>query len=282
MAVNTVSNIERSKYNDEFRFDFEREKSLLMKAVNSNGLMRAGTIYWDVVGTTSDAAERARDGDIPVDQLDNSQVSDTPKEFFKKYSVDDFDAFRANPNYRAAQYRKARAACYRTCDQRIIELFTSGTNYGTTTLANIGSVLDLTTSLWENDVPNDGRVWGVLTPKALARLMKINEFTSADYVSATGKTEQGVNGYGEGGYWNFMGVKWFMHTGLAGTGTSTATVAVWHEDSIGHQIDGEPELHAYYFEPQDRWETWSKYRDARAMCLPNGCLYATHDDTAAL
>lgn len=283
MAVNSIGNIERQKYNDEFKVDFERENSLLMKAVNSQGLMRAGTIYWDVMGTTGMAQERARDASIPISKLNNSQVSDTPKEFFSKYTLDDFDAFRSNPNYRAMQMRKARAECYKQCDERIIEIINSTTNdQGTLTLANVNQILEWTTALWQNDVPNDGRVWGMLTPKALAKLQTIDTFINNRY-TATQKVDAGVNGYGgQNGYWDWMGVKWFMHTGATGAGTATATIAIWHEDSICHQIDGDPELHAYYYEPQDRWETWCKYRDARALGLPRGCIKATFNDTAAI
>lgn len=284
MAVNTISAIERTKFNDEFKVDFEREQSLLMKAVNSNGLQRAGTIFWDVMGQTTNAQERARDGNIPVDKLANSQVQDTPKEFFKKFTVDDFDVFRSNPNYRAMQLRKARAACYRTCDQRIIEIINSTTSTaGTLSLANVGQILKWTTALWQNDVPNDGRVWGMLTPTAMAQFQKIDQFINSRYTNTTGKVDQGSNGYGgQNGYWDWMGVKWFMHTGATGAGTNSATIAIWHEDSICHQIDGDPEVHAYWYEPEHRWETYAVYRDARALGLPRGCIKATFDDTVDL
>jgi hypothetical protein len=285
MSVNTVSALERSMYNDEFRTDFEREKSLLMKAVRSDGLMKAGTIYWDVTGLTDESAERGRDGSIPVSNLADSQVSDTPKEFFKKYRIDDFDAFKTNPNYRAQQYRKVIAASYRKIDNRIISILDTSTNVQNSSSAidfgAFGPLLTWTAALWSNDVPNDGRVWAAVTPNALAQMMTISEFKNADFVN-TKKVEAGSNGYGENGYWNWLGVKWFMHTGLTGIGTSTADCWMWHEDAVAHQVAGEPEVHMYYYEPEDRWEVWGKVRSARALPLPRGVQGAVHDDTATI
>jgi hypothetical protein len=284
MSVNTVSALERKMYNDEFKTDFEREKSLFMKAVRSDGLDRAGTIYWDVTGLTDEAQERGRDGSIPVSNLTNSQVSDTPKEFFKKYKIDDFDAFKSNPNYRSQQYRKVIAACHRKSDARIIEMLDSTTtevSAAAVDFGTLGNILTWTTKLWANDVPADGRVWGALTPNALGQMMTINEFKSADFTNVK-KVDGGTIGYGDNGYWNWLGVKWFMATNLSGLGTATADCHIWHEDAVAHQISGAPEVHMYYYEPEDRWETWGKIKDARALALPRGVVRMINNDTAAI
>lgn len=285
MSVNTVSALERSMYNDEFRTDFEREKSLLMKAVRSDGLMRAGTVYWDVTGLTDEASTRGRDGSIPISNLADSQVFDAPEEYFKKYRIDDFDVFKTNPNYRSQQYRKVIASCYRKVDSRIISILDTATNQisggSAVDFGTLGNILTWTAALWSNDVPNDGRVWGMVTPNALAQMMTINEFKSADYVT-TKKAEAGINGYGENGYWQWLGVKWFMHTGTTGLGSTTANCWMWHEDAVAHQLAGEPEVHMYYYESEDRWETWGKVKSARALPLPRGVVGAVHDDTAAI
>lgn len=281
MSVNQISALERSMYNDEFRVDFEREKSLLMKCVRSDGLMRAGTIYWDVVDPSEEAQERTRDGDIPISALGLSQVSAPPVEYFGgKYKIDDFDAFKSNPNVRQMQYRKAGAACYRRCDSEIITQLDAGTlqtNSGSAIdMTDYGAILDWVSELWDNDVPNDGRVWGVVTPKALAGMQKINEFTSADYVTQR-KLEEGLP---EQGYYKWLGVNWFSHTGLTGKGTATASNHIFHESAIGHQAAGEPDFHTYYYEPQHRWETYAVMRTATKKVLNNGMVEAVSDDTA--
>lgn len=285
MSVNTISAIERSEYNNEFRVDFEREKALLMRAVRSDGLMRAGEIYWDIVDPSEEAQERTRDGDIPLAQLGLSQVSAIPHEVFGGvYRIDDFDAFKSNPNVRTMQLRKARAACYRRCDADIITELNTASN-----VENSGSAIDFgakgpliswISELWERDVPMDGRVWGLITPKAHAQMMTIDEFTSADYVSI--REFDSLSGLPELRVKMWGGVKWIVHTGVSGVGGATAKCHIFHEDSIGHQMAGEPDVHAYYFEPQHRHECYAAIRIATKKCLDRGIQTAVHDDTATV
>lgn len=283
MSVNTISALERSMFNDEFRVDFEREKTLLQRAVRSDGLMKAGTIFWDIVDPSEGAQERSRDGDIPVSQLGLSQVSATPVEYFGgKYRIDDFDAFKSNPNVRSMQYRKSVAACHRRSDANIIAQLNTATNVENTgsavDMGSKGVLLSWISELWDRDVPMDGRVWGVITPKAYAQMMTIEEFTSSDYVSI--REYDALSGLPELRVKTWAGVKWITHTGLSGHGSATAECHVFHEDAIGHQQAGEPDVHAYYYEPQHRWETYAVMRDATKKCLDRGIQTAIHNDTA--
>lgn len=281
MAVNTMSATERSKYNDEFKVDFEREETLLKKSVRSDGLMQGGTIYWDVVDPSEEAQERTRDGDIPETQLGLSQVSATPAKVYSKHRVDSFDAFKNNPNLRKMQYRKAVAACNRAVDQKIIDQLDTATNNingsSASAFSALATFLDWTSDLWANDVPNDGRVWGVITPKAYAQMLRISEFKSADFVTVR-PMENGIPAMG---YRNWLDVNWITHTGLSGVGTATADCYIYHEVAIGHQIAGDPEVHPYYYEPQDRYEVWGAVSHAAKLCLQRGVIKAIHDDTAA-
>ena len=281
MSVNTMSALERSGYNDEFRVDFEREETMLKKCTRSDGLMRAGTIYWDVVSPSEEAQVRSRDGDIPESQLTTSQVSDTPVKRYVKYRMDSFDEFKNNPNYRKMQYRKCSAGCHRSIDQKIIDTLDTATNElnsgSAVAFSTLATFLQWTSSLWSNDVPNDGRVWGILTPNAHAQMLRINEFKSSDYVTVR-PMENGIPAMG---YRRWLDVNWVTHTGLSGTGTATADCMLFHESAIGHQIAGDPEIHAYYYEPQDRYEVWGGISDAAALALPRGVYRAVHDDTAA-
>lgn len=281
MSVNTISALERTKYVDEFKDDFEREKTLLKRCVRSDGLLNAGTVTWDVIGLTEEAESRTRDGNIPEGQLPFSQVTATPKEHFKKYRIDSFDAFRTNPNVRGMQYKKAMAACNRAIDKEIItqlDASSQAINSGNAiTFAALATFLDWTTTLWNNDVPNDGRVWGVLTPKAYGQMLRINEFKSSDFITVR-PMENGIPAMG---YRRWLDVNWITHTGLTGKGTSTADCFIFHEHALGHQIAGDPEIHAYYYEPQDRSEVWAKIWHCAKLCLPRGVVKARHDDTAA-
>jgi hypothetical protein len=281
MSVSTISALERTKFVDEMKEDFERNESLLKKCCRSDGLMAGATIKWDVVGLSDEAQTRTRNGDIPEGELALSQVTATAKEHFMKYRLDSFDAFRTNPNVRGQQYKKVVAATNRAIDKEIItqlDTATTALNSGNAVaFSALATFLEWTSSLWANDVPNDGRVWGVLTPKAYAQMLRINEFKSSDFITVR-PMENGIPAMG---FRRWLDVNWITHTGLTGVGTATASCYIFHESALGHQIAGDPEVHAYYYEPQDRSEVWAKVWHAAKLCLNRGIVKAVHNDTAA-
>ncbi len=281
MSINMVSDLDRTKFNDEFKVDFERDVSLLKKTTRNDGMPNAGTIQWDVVDPSDVALERTRDGDIPESQLGLSKVTAVPKEVFKKYRIDTFDAFKSNPNIRTQHYKKIMSSINRAIDQLVIDQL-DGTsvaiNSGSAaSFATLATVLDWTSTLWAKDVPNDGKVWGVVTPRAMAQFMRINEFKSVDFVTV----RPAENGIPALGYRRWMDVNWMVHTGLTGIGTSTAKCYLYHESAIGHCISGDPEMHTYFYEPQKRYESYGSVMHAAKVCLPRGIVRAVHDDTAA-
>lgn len=282
MSVSTISALERTKYVDEFKEDFERKQTILKRCVRSDGLMSGSTIKWDVVGLSDEATTRTRNGDIPEGELALSQVSATAKEHFMKYRLDSFDAFRTNPNVRNAQYGKAMAAVNRAIDKEIVTQLDTATNVinsgSAISFAVLSTFLTWTTQLWRADVPADGNVYGIVTPNAWAQMLRINEFKSVDF-AAIKAVQDGVPIQGEMRSW--LGVKWIMFTGLTGSTTATAKCHLFHSSAIGHQIAGDPDIQAYYYQPQDRSEVWAKVWHAGKLCLQRGVVSAVHDDTAA-
>jgi hypothetical protein len=285
MSVNQISDIDRIKYNEEFKEDYERTTSLLKKCVRSDGLMQAGTVRWDVVDPSEEAQQRTRDGDIPVAQLGLGQVTGTPQEDFGgKYKIDAWDAYRTNSNVRSMQMKKAAAAVHRRKDAVIIRELDAATAFingssAAVSFQTYGIILDWIKTLENNDVPtDDGKIWGVVTPTALRAMQKIQQFTSADFIS----NKILDNGLPTQGYYRWLGVNWFSHTGLTGRGSATATCHLFHESAIGHQDAGDPEYHAYYYEPQDRYENYAKIWHCAKLCLPRGVVKATSNDTVSL
>jgi len=92
-------------------------------------------------------------------------------------------------------------------------------------------------ALHANDVPNDGEIYGALTTKAWAFAMKVESFSSADFVGPDGQTfRTGAAMRGRFKDWN--GCKWQAITGLPGEGTATAKVFTYHKSAVGYTIAG--------------------------------------------
>lgn len=283
MSVNTISNIEREGYVEEMKLDYERQKSTLQKCCQPATLVKAGTVVWEVVDTTDEASEKTRDGAIPISNLDLDRVTAVAKREYKKYSIDDFDAYRHNSSLRRVQNQKAIGACHRACDRLIVEKLDAtsvAANSGNAVaMSTFGNVLSIVAQLENNDVPSDdGMLWGAMTPMALRQMMRINEFTSADFVG-TRKLENGLPA--EGGYYHWLGVNWFSTTALTGKGTSTAKCYLFHTSALGHQTLGEPDAYVGYNDDDDFWFNWAKISHAAAVCLPRGIIRFVHNDTAS-
>lgn len=281
-GVNTVENTFRIQFNDEFKQDFDRTQALLRKTVRSNGVAMGQFARFDIVDPSDESHERGRDGRIPISQLGLSQVTATIQEHYKKYQIDSFDLFRNNPTTRTAMAARGVGSVNKAIDNVIIQELDSTTNQVSGTgaaLSTLSAVTNWLVQLWENDVPQDGKVWGVITPRAKMQMLKINEYKSRDFTEVMPLDKQMT---GPNDYFSWLGVKWFTHTGLTGAKSNNASCYVYHEDAIGHMIDGDPEMRVYYVEDEDRYACWVRARHAARVCLPRGVVRFRHDDTAAL
>lgn len=283
-GVNTVPQTFRTQFNDEFRQDFDRTKSLLRKTVRSNGVAMGEFARFDVVDPADEAQERGRDGKIPISQLGLSHVDAQIREHYKKYRIDSFDLFRGNPNTRTAMSMRGVGSVNKAIDNLIIQELDTTTvevSASAAILSTLAAVTDWVVRLWENDVPQDGRVWGVITPKAQMQMLRINEYKSSDFIRIEDKPVAQMS-MPDQGYRSWLGVKWLTHTGLTGTKNASANCYIYHEDAIAHMIDGDPYMHTYFDEDEDRFGCWVRARHAARVCLPRGIVRFRHNDTTPL
>lgn len=281
MAVNQIPNTFRTKFIDEFQMDWDREQSWLAQTTHKYGIVGAETVKFDVVDPADEAQEKTRDGKVPTSQMGLSQVPATLRKIHKKYKVDNFDAFMANPNLRTAMNKKGTASINKGIDGKIV------TTLDGTTVELSGSAVDFslkatflgwTSKLWDNDVPNDGNVWGVITPRAFNQMLRITEFASKDYQSMT-TWETGLPMPMKFKEW--LGVKWLPFNGLTGVLGATAKCYLYHTNAIGHMLSGEPEGHPFANDEDDYTGVRYDAMDAAAITLPRGVCRAFHNDTAA-
>lgn len=278
--VNQVDTLFRTKFVDEFRYDYEREQALMKMTVRSDGVVMADTVKFDIVDPSDGAVEKGRDGKVPKSDLGLSQATATLRKIHKKYQIDNFDIFRGNPTIRAAMNKRGISSINKGIDKLIIDTLDTTSvevSGGATTLSTLATVLTWTTTLWNKDIPNDGNVYGVITPNAEAQLMRVSEFKNADFIDMKpmieGAKPQKIR------YW--MGCKWLVHTGLSGAGTSSAKMYLFHQSAIGHMVSGEPSPNLFTSEEDDYVGVRYDAIHAAAICLPRGIVRLLHNDTAA-
>lgn len=288
MSVSTIDATFRTLYQDEFKFDYERTTSKLKLGCRTDGVVRGQTVKWDVVDPGDAANKRGRNGSIPISELGLSQVSADLEEHFKKYRIDSFDEFRGNPNVRSAMSTRGRGSIHRAQDQMIIDAMdasataitasTDGASNQAVSLHLLKTVSYWMSFLLEADVPfDDGEIFAAISVKAALQMQRIAEFKSVDYVEMKIMPDAPATKV-----LRWQGVNWIPHNGLTGKGTAACKMYMWHKSCFGHQADGEPVAHPYYFEPEDRFEAWFKCMHTAKTVLPRGIVRFYHDDTAAL
>ena len=286
-GVNTITASFRTLYSDEFKLDYEVDMAQLLRCVHSNGLISGEQVKFDVVAVGEEAVKKGRDGKIPTLQLGLSQVAAVLDQDHAKYRIDNFDAFRANPNTRTVMNVRGKNAINRKINQVIIDQLDAATNVqnsgaaaAASSLAVVSSILK---SLMDRDVPiGDGDTWGIVTPSMWLQLNRITEFKSSDYVTDAGIVSKGPPGAGskyEVRRW--MGVNWMICNQLTGKGTASAKTYVFHKTALGHLFGGDPSPILF----QNDEDAYSGVRfevtHAAKMCLQSGVQQYLHDDTAA-
>jgi hypothetical protein len=273
---------------------FQREGGYLRPTVRmKTGIVGKSTTFQKIgkgIATT-----KARHGVVTPMNQDHTAIECLIEDFYAPDWVDKLDEAKTNIDERAAIARGGAWAIGRKVDEQILTILDTTTE-ATVTLtvtsrATIrASFAAFAEAAWDNDVPNDGMVFGALTPRAWSQLSLLDEFSSSDWVGSDNLPYKvGMPTGGKFKEWN--GVKWMMHTGLPGKGTATAANFLWHKNSIGYGCGAHANNNAENDAVRaDIW--WSGERQAHLIthcmsggaCLidTTGVIQATIDDTAAI
>lgn len=277
MADNTVL---QTKYSMEFTKAYEQKESWLRGTVTTEGEVNGDTFVFIIEGTADTAVERGANGNIPYASDDQTSTSCTLKEYHHLARKNRFRIFASSAPQRLSMASRGVISINNKTDQLIIDQLETATyqtsNAGTGAANSIRYMLELEAGLDANYVPRDGERYGLLSPKAFAQAMKINQFSSGDWVSD--KPFMNIT------QWRRWGsIKWSMHPNLPGTGGTTSSCFVYHKYAVGHALNkgdmqtkvGENEEHDY------SWARATSYQGAKALQL-GGIIEFVHDDTASL
>jgi len=106
----------------------------------------------------------------------------------------------------------------------------------TSKAAILATAVEFSEAAWSNDVPNDGQVYAVVTPRYWSQLSLLEQFSDSDWVGSDGQTFRQGPQVGKGRWKDWNGVKWKMQTGLPGAGTSTAKCFIYHKMAVAYAV----------------------------------------------
>jgi len=184
------------------------------------------------------ATTKARNGVITPMNVDHTPVICTLADFYAGDWVDNLDEAKTNIDERKVIANAGAFALGRKVDDQIFGALdttsqTPITWVQTSSAAIRNSMLNMGEALDSNDVPNDGQKYGVLTPKAWAAAMTVEEFSSADFVGSDGLPFTKGTAMGST-FKSWNGMLWQSHSGVTGKGTATASNYAFHKTAVGY------------------------------------------------
>ncbi len=216
---------------------FQRPGQFLKEAVRFEGGIVGKSHTFQKIGTGI-ATVKARHGNVVPMDLEHTAPSCSLVDFFAPEYVAPTDIERILHDEKSAVMQSGLYALGRKLDDQIITVLNTTsqstiTVVVTTEAAVRNGLITLLEALDDNDVPNDGQRFGILSPRMWSRAMTVKEFSAADYVGADGMAfTQGAAMHSRWKFWN--GCNWKQHSATPGKGTSTAEMYVWHKRAVGY------------------------------------------------
>ena len=284
-----------AQYNADVKDVYQREGSYLRDAVFHKPNVVGSTSNFHKIGKGT-ATTKARHGTITPMNQTHSAPSTTLADFYAGDWVDELDEAKTNMQVRQAYARGGAMALGRKVDSQITTSLDGTTQTAVTITvsakANIlATLLEFAEAAWDNDVPNDGMVYAVITPRLWSQAMTLDQFSRSEWVGTDGQGYRQGPAIGSAKWKDWMGVKWKMQTGLPSAGTASAKGFLWHKNSCGYasaqsarNIAGNPGVAADI--------TWHGDRAAHFVnhCMSGnsvliddtGVIEGTWDDTTAI
>lgn len=225
------------QYEADVKDVFQREGGYLRNSVRmKTGIVGLSTTFQKSGKGT--ATTKARHGVVTPMNQDHTSVTCAIEDFYAPDYVDKLDEAKTNIDERMVIARGGAWALGRKVDSQIITaLDTTTQSTATITVTSIaairGAVAGWVEALWALDVPNDGQVFGLITPRCWSQFQMMPEFSESTYVGADGQPWR-VGMPTKGAYRSWNGVNWMMHTGLPGLGTATAKCFIYHKSAVGY------------------------------------------------
>lgn len=242
-----------TQFRDEFIAGFEQRTSVLRGSTTTEAVVKGNTAQFLIADSgAATAVTRGVNGRIPSASDNLTTVSATLQEWHHKPTATSFNIFASQGDRNAIMQKNAMAVINRKIDADIIaQLDTATLTTGATGVpASLRLVNTALAGLGKNAVPFDGNIWAVITPAFLGYLMETPEFTSADFVSK--RPMDGAPAWqDQGGYYDWMGIKWIVSVQLTGIGTATEKCYMFHKSAIGHAFNKDISLTVGYNDEDD-------------------------------
>lgn len=255
---------------------FEQKSSVLRSVCTKEAVRNGNQATFLVAGANGDTAvTRGTNGQIPYGNPQNTQTTITLVEKHAPYELTGFNIFASQGDQAAIMRQASVSVINRDMDLTILAALASATiDTGASTTATVDMVLDSLAELGNNDVPTEeaDNMFAIITPSFMSYLMRLTEFSNADYVDF--KTYSGAIRK----MLRWAGVNWIQSSRITGLGTSTELCYMFHRSAIGYAVSlGEESIAIGYDAKQDTsWSRASIFHGATIL-QNSGIVQMKHD-----
>jgi hypothetical protein len=217
------------QFESDVHMAYQRMGSKLKDTIRQKPSVNGNQAVFQKVGKGS-AVQKSRHGQVPIMNIDHTNVTVTLQDFFSADYVDRLDELKTNIDERMVVAQSSAGALGRKTDELITTALDGTSNLSGNsdsdglTLAKINGVFG---SMGEGDIPDDGDRYFVVSPDGWIDLLGINAFADADFI---GPDELPYKGGMVAKRW--LGFMWMTHSGLPVTGGRRQCFA-YHRSGIG-------------------------------------------------
>tara|TARA_B100001093_G_scaffold470857_1_gene492644 strand:+ start:2074 stop:2895 length:822 start_codon:yes stop_codon:yes gene_type:complete len=217
------------QFESDVHMAYQRMGSKLKDTIRQKPSVNGNQAVFQKVGKGS-AVQKSRHGQVPIMNIDHTNVTVTLQDFFSADYVDRLDELKTNIDERMVVAQSSAGALGRKTDELITTALDGTSNLSGNsdseglTLAKINGVFG---SMGEGDIPDDGDRYFVVSPDGWIDLLAINAFADADFI---GPDELPYKGGMVAKRW--LGFLWMTHSGLPVTGGRRQCFA-YHRSGVG-------------------------------------------------
>jgi len=272
----------QKQYRQEFISGFEQNQSLLRDSVTTEVQVKGNEAVFLVADSGgAEAVTRGVDGNIPGRPDNLNQYTAKLKEYHDVPEKTNFNIFSSQGDQRRIMQKTSMGVINRRIDKTILAEMANATNLINSATATLAYCIKALTILQNNDVPNDGNIFAVISPAFLGYLMQVDEFTSADYVRKRPLEDTAFWKDTSPGYYDWLEVKWIVHPNIVGAGTNAEKCFMYHKTALGHAAPGQLiDTRVGYDDRNDKsWCRTTTYEGAKLL-QNSGIITMTHDGSA--
>ncbi|MCK4946391.1 MAG: hypothetical protein KAS59_09030 [Alphaproteobacteria bacterium] len=227
---NQVDAVFEEEYTNLVKVAYQRQGSLLRKTVQNLNNVEGKKAYFPKFGKGADPEQKTRGGDIPIDDVAQSLVGVDLVDYYSGILRDKLDLLKTNTDQKMLAANDMAYKFGRKTDALIVAALgnTSLTVGDYSTAFTNTLLMQALEKLYNNDVPEDGQIFGVLSSHAWNEFKTFSKVSTLDYAGELYPWLKGRQAF----IWN--NVVWMQFTGLPLADTDNRDCFLYHKFAAGH------------------------------------------------